>query len=61
MRGAEPKESVTNEHGRTWDHDNLYLTGSGLFPTVCSANPTLTIAAVTLRQIDHLKQRLEGA
>jgi choline dehydrogenase-like flavoprotein len=59
--GVDAKESVADEHGRTWDHDNLYLTGSGLFPTVCSANPTLTITAVTLRQIEHLKQRLKAA
>lgn len=58
--GSDPKQSVADSHGRSWDHDNLYLTGSGLFPTVCSANPTLTIVAVTLRQIEHLKARLAG-
>lgn len=57
--GDDPKQSVTDSYGKTWDHDNLYLTGSGLFPTVCSANPTLTIVAVTLRQVEHLKQRLQ--
>lgn len=59
--GVDKNESVANEQGLSWDHDNLYLTGSGLFPTVCSANPTLTIVAVTLRQIEHLLQRLRGA
>jgi len=56
--GSDPQQSVTDSHGKSWDHDNLYLTGSGLFPTVCSANPTLTIAAVTLRQIEKLKAAL---
>ncbi len=47
--GDDPKTSVTDSYGRTHDHPNLWLTGSGLFPTVDAANPTLTIAAVTLR------------
>jgi choline dehydrogenase-like flavoprotein len=59
--GDDPKQSVTDSYGKSWDHDNLYLTGSGMFPTVCSANPTLTIVAVTLRQVEHLKQRLQEA
>lgn len=58
--GDDKRNSVTDSYGKTWDHDNLYLTGSGLFPTVCSANPTLTIVAVTLRQAERLKQHLQG-
>jgi hypothetical protein len=50
--------SVTDSFGRTWNHKSLYLTGSGLFPTVDAANPTLTIVAVTLRQAQHLIERL---
>ncbi|MCX4240386.1 GMC oxidoreductase [Paraliomyxa miuraensis] len=62
--GDSPSQSVTNDFGRSWDHPNLWLTGSGLFPTVGSANPTLTIVAVTLRQAealrDELRQRVGG-
>jgi choline dehydrogenase-like flavoprotein len=47
--GVDPKQSVTDSYGRTHDHPNLWLTGSGLFPTVDSANPTETIVALTLR------------
>lgn len=56
--GNTPSSSVTNSYGRSWDHPNLWLTGSGLFPTVCTANPTLTIVAVTLRQADALIDEL---
>ncbi len=56
LMGDDPKQSVTDSFGRTHDHPNLYLAGSGLFPTTGTANPTLTIAALALRtaaQIAH--------
>ena len=47
--GDDPSTSVTDSYGRTHDHPNLYLAGGGLFPTVGTANPTLTIVALALR------------
>lgn len=47
--GAEAATSVADSYGRTWDHPNLWLAGSGLFPAVRTGNPTLTIAALALR------------
>jgi choline dehydrogenase-like flavoprotein len=41
-----------NADQRSWDHDNLFLVGSGTFPTGATANPTLTIAALALRTAD---------
>lgn len=52
--GTDPALSVCDGYGRSYDHANLFLTGSGLFPTVDAANPTLTIAAVALRTAAHL-------
>ncbi|MFT6100549.1 MAG: choline dehydrogenase-like flavoprotein [Arenicella sp.] len=37
---------------------NLYIAGSSCFPTSGSANPTLTLIALSLRLSDHLKQGL---
>ena len=34
---------------------NLFVAGSSVFPTAGYANPTLTIAALSLRLADHLK------
>jgi choline dehydrogenase-like flavoprotein len=46
--GADPRTSVVDPEQRTHDHPNLFLLGSGVFPTVGTANPTLTIAALSL-------------
>jgi choline dehydrogenase-like flavoprotein len=46
--GAAPRTSVVDPEQRTHDHPNLFLLGSGVFPTVGTANPTLTIAALSL-------------
>lgn len=47
--GADPRTSVVNADQRSHDHANLFLLGSGVFPTVATANPTLTLAALALR------------
>jgi choline dehydrogenase-like flavoprotein len=56
--GTDAKTSVTNSFGRAWDHPNLWLTGSGLFPAVGTANPTLTIAALALRAAPDIAKEL---
>ena len=58
--GDDPARSVVNADLRSWDHDNLYILGSSTFPTVATANPTLTIAALTLRTAEGIKARLAG-
>jgi choline dehydrogenase-like flavoprotein len=42
------------------DHKNLMIVGSSVFPTGGSANPTLTIAALSLRASDFLIEQLHG-
>jgi len=59
--GDDPKKSVVNADQRSWDHHNLYLVGSGVFPTSATANPTLTIAALCLRTADKIIQSLPNA
>jgi choline dehydrogenase-like flavoprotein len=58
MMGSDPARSVTDGTGRTHDHPNLYLAGSGLFPTTGTANPTLTIAALALRSASFIAEDL---
>jgi glucose dehydrogenase len=56
--GNDPKRSVVNRQCRTHDHANLFITGSSVFPTVGSPNPTLTIAALALRAAQDIANKL---
>jgi len=53
-----PRHGVVNENCRLHDSPNLYVAGSGVFPTGGWANPTVTIMALALRLGAHLRQRL---
>jgi glucose dehydrogenase len=55
--GTDPKHSVVDGFQRSHDHRNLFLVGSGTFPTGATANPTLTIAALSLRTADHILRK----
>jgi glucose dehydrogenase len=52
--GGNKDSSVVNSDQRSWDHDNLYVVGSSTFPTGATANPTLTLAALSLRTANKI-------
>jgi choline dehydrogenase-like flavoprotein len=52
--GTDPKTSVVDSFQRSHDHANLYLVGSGTFPTVGTANPTITLSALALRTAESI-------
>jgi quinoprotein glucose dehydrogenase len=52
--GADPATSVCDSHGRTHDHENLFVVGAPTLPTGGCTNATLTFSALTLRSADHL-------
>jgi choline dehydrogenase-like flavoprotein len=56
--GNDPKTSVVDGWQRSHDHPNLYLVGSGTFPTVGTANPTLTLSALALRTAEDIVKNL---
>ncbi|MGB7286882.1 MAG: GMC family oxidoreductase, partial [Salaquimonas sp.] len=58
--GSAASNSVVNADSRSWDHKNLYLLGSGTFPTEGTGNPTLTIAALTYRASRSVLKDLVG-
>ena len=58
--GTDPKTSVVSPEQRTHDHHNLFLLGSGVFPTGAASNPTLTIAALALRAVDAIQKAVQG-
>jgi glucose dehydrogenase len=58
--GDDPKTSVVDSFQRTYDHNNLYLVGSGTFPTGGTANPTLTLSALAMRTADSIAVDLKS-
>lgn len=58
--GDDPKTSVVDKDLRSHDHRNLFVLGSAVFPTSATANPTLTIAALSLRAVAAVQGTLAG-
>jgi choline dehydrogenase-like flavoprotein len=56
--GTTKSNSVVDHNQRSWDHPNLYIVGSGSFPTTGTANPTLTAIALTLRSTKDMLTQL---
>jgi choline dehydrogenase-like flavoprotein len=52
--GDSPAPSVVNQWPRCWDHPNLSAIGCGSMPSLGTANPSLTMAALALRSADHI-------
>ncbi len=53
-----PEYGVADANCKVFDTENLYLTGSGCFPTGGSGNPTFTIVALAFRLAAHLESLL---
>jgi choline dehydrogenase-like flavoprotein len=58
IMGKDPKDSVVDGWGRSHDHENLFIAGSSVFATGATANPTLTLAAITLRTAKEIHRQL---
>jgi choline dehydrogenase-like flavoprotein len=56
--GDDPKASVVDAQLRVHGMQNCFVLGSSTFPSVGTANPTLTIAALTLRAVDPIRRSL---
>jgi gluconate 2-dehydrogenase alpha chain len=56
--GSNPKDSVVNKYGQTWDIPNLFVIGSSTFPSMgCGFNPTLTIQALAYLSADAITNK----
>jgi choline dehydrogenase-like flavoprotein len=60
MSGSE-RTGVVDGNSRVFGTSNLFAAGSSVFTTSGSANPTLTIVALSIRLADHLKKLLHPA
>ncbi|MBC3365565.1 GMC family oxidoreductase [Pseudomonas sp. SWRI154] len=59
--GDDPTKSVVDKYQRSWDHQNLFLVGDGVFPSTGTSNPSLTIAALSFQAGDTLANDLRAA
>ncbi|MFL5032767.1 MAG: GMC family oxidoreductase, partial [Xanthobacteraceae bacterium] len=59
--GSDPKTSVVNRYGQSWDVPNLFVVGSSSFPTMSGFNPTLTIQALAYMSADAIVNRYQKA
>jgi glucose dehydrogenase len=58
IMGRDSRDSVVDGWGRCHDHDNLFIAGSSVFATGATANPTLTLAALSLRTAKAIHRQL---
>ena len=56
--GVTNAAGVVDPEGRVHGAGALYVAGGAVFPQAGSANPTLTIVALSLRLADHLEKEL---
>ncbi|MGZ5961561.1 MAG: GMC oxidoreductase [Rhizomicrobium sp.] len=55
---ADPKQGVVDANSCVHGMSNLYIAGSGVFPTYSASNPTMNLVALTLRLAEHLKREM---
>jgi len=60
LMGDDPSDSVVDRWGRAHEVPNLWIVGSSVFPTSATANPTLTLAALTLRTAEAIDRHEQG-
>jgi choline dehydrogenase-like flavoprotein len=50
--GNDARKAVVNSEGQSFDIPNLFIADNSVFPSALSANPALTIMALSLRTAD---------
>ena len=61
LLGTSPRDSVVDFRQRSWDHENLYLAGSGSMPSIGTANTTLTLSALGFQTAEHIARDLRAS
>ena len=57
---ADPAQGVVNAHGQSHDIPNLFVSDGAQFSTPGSANPTLTIVSLALRQGEYIAKQMSA-
>lgn len=61
IMGSSPGNAVVDVKQRSWDHENLYLVGSGSMPSIGTSNPTLTLSALCFSTAEAIARDIENA
>nr|KYP33693.1 putative GMC-type oxidoreductase Rv0492c/MT0511/MT0512 family [Cajanus cajan] len=56
--GNNPKESVVNQMGETWEVEDLYLADTSVFPSALGVNPMVTVQAIAYCTAQYILQVL---
>jgi choline dehydrogenase-like flavoprotein len=56
--GDDPRTSVLNQYGQSWDTKNLFVTDGASFVSNADKNPTLSILALAWRATDYILEQL---
>jgi choline dehydrogenase-like flavoprotein len=59
--GAAASNSIVDVDGRAHEHPNVYVVGSSVFVTASTVNPTVTLAALTIRTAEAIAQVARGS
>ena len=54
--GADPQEAPLDPFGRAFDHPNLFVADASTLVTSAAVNPSLTVAALSLRTAKHIRE-----
>ncbi len=60
VMGTTKNNSVVDKNLRSWDHENLYLLGSGSMPSIGTSNTTLSIATLTFLASEQMLRDLNA-
>nr|WP_269329141.1 GMC family oxidoreductase [Kineosporia babensis] len=58
--GSDPSNSVVDEYGRVWGHENVRVMDGSVHVTNGGVNPVLTIFATALRSVEHMTGSWNG-
>ena len=59
--GADPRTSVVDPQGQSWDVEGLWVADASVFPTASGVNPMITVEAMALCIAQNTASSLLGS
>ena len=58
--GTDPRTSVVDDRGQSWEMPLLYIADASVFPTASGVNPMLTVLSISFVIADNILQELQS-